>query len=81
MSDQRYLTAAEAAAYLRVSLRTLGERTRQNQVPYRRPAFTRRNLYLREELDAWVDGATDLEAISLPGNGVVCRFRPARSRS
>lgn len=56
MSDQerpqRNLTAPEAAAYLRISRRTLWSMTNAGEVPHLR--LGRRVLYPESELQAWI---------------------------
>ena len=68
----RYLTHAEAHELLRMSSRALHELVSRRAVPHRRPAGTRRLLYLEAELRAFVDGA-ELEAIETAGGGRVVR--------
>lgn len=48
----RYLTAIEAAEYLRVSLSWLRRATRAREVPH--AMLGRRRLYDRQDLDAYV---------------------------
>ena len=70
-----YLTTEQVAGLLHCSRRTVHELTRTAGIPHRRIGGTRRCLFLREELDAWLDGAS-LEAIALPNGGRA--VRPAR---
>ena len=67
-----FLTAPEAAAYCRVSLRTLHERARRREIPHRRLHGTRRLLFVAAELDAWIAGAR-LEVSEGPGDGRVVK--------
>jgi len=68
----------QAAAFLGVSVRTLGERVRLRQVPHRRPPFARKVLLYPEELREWLDGA-ELEIRELPGNGRVVRPKSSQA--
>jgi excisionase family DNA binding protein len=69
---QSYLTATEAADYLRMTVRSLHEHTRTRRVPCRRLAGHRRLLFTRTELDAYLNGAP-LESVELPDGGWIVR--------
>jgi excisionase family DNA binding protein len=73
-----FLTTAEVAERLRCSVRSIHERTRMRQIPFRRFSGSRRCLFLVEELEAWERG-DDLEVNELPGGG--CVVRPVESYS
>jgi len=49
-----WLTAAEAAEYLRFPLKRIYNLTQRQEIPHRKQ--DRRLLFRREELDAWLDG-------------------------
>jgi excisionase family DNA binding protein len=68
----RYLVAKEAAEYCRMTLRSLHERTANRSIPYRRIAGMRKLLFLREELDAFLEGA-DLETIEKADGSLIVR--------
>lgn len=71
----RYLNTEQAAAFLGRSRRFVLDRTTRGAIPHRKLANTRDNLYLVEELSAWVDGA-ELETVwTLAGGRIV---RPKR---
>jgi predicted site-specific integrase-resolvase len=57
MTDpDRFMTTEEVAAYLRVARVTLGRWRREGSgPPWSRPV--RRILYLKRDLDAWVDAS------------------------
>jgi excisionase family DNA binding protein len=63
-----FMTSSEVAAHLRCSLRTVHELTRQGAIPHRKMPGSRRCLFLREEIDRWVDGG-ELEVRGLPLGG------------
>jgi hypothetical protein len=63
------LHVEEAAAFLGWSVRTLWERARNNEVPLRRPPYSRRLLFFEDELRRFLDGEASLEIRELPGNG------------
>lgn len=69
-----FLTTEEAARLLRRSVRALHERTRTRAVPFRRAPGTRRCLFVRSELEAWLGGAP-LEVVELHDGGIVVRPR------
>jgi excisionase family DNA binding protein len=51
-----FLTVPEVADHLRCSARSIHELTRFRRIPHRKLPGGRRILFLRAELDAWVDG-------------------------
>src|SRR5215208_6253609 len=53
----RFLTVADIAQILHCSPRTIHELTRTCRIPHRRIAGTRRCLFVRDEVDAWLNGA------------------------
>jgi len=61
--DRKYLNTAEAADYLRCSVSTL-EKFRSTKVgpPYRRSLEGNAILYLRAELDQWVEQRWEVHA-------------------
>jgi excisionase family DNA binding protein len=67
-----FMTSEEAARFLRVSLRTIREMARLNQVPVRRPSGSRRLLFREDELREWIEGA-ELEVFELPRGGRIVR--------
>lgn len=67
-----FLTVEQAAAYLRMSRRSLYEATRLRTVPCRRLPGHRRYLFIQGELDAWANGA-ELEVTEQARGGVVVR--------
>jgi hypothetical protein len=56
-STPKYLVIDEAAELLRMSVRAVHERTRTRSIPMRKLAATRKILFVREELLAYMDGA------------------------
>jgi excisionase family DNA binding protein len=76
-SSARFLTVEEAAELLRCSTRSVHERTRLRELPCRRLPGTRRVLFRREELEAWVEsgGAVELEVVEGLRGGFVVRPR------
>jgi hypothetical protein len=70
-----FLTAPEAAEYLRCTLRSLHGRTSVERVPYRRLGGMRRLLFLEDELRQFVEtgGACELEVLKTPDGGKVVR--------
>lgn len=71
-TSRRYLTLADveeryAGAWSRWQLYELA---RTSRIPHRRPAGTRRLLFLESDLDAWDDGAP-LDVRRLPRGGRV----------
>ena len=64
-----FVTASEAAQFLRCSLRTVHELTRTNRIPYRKLPNGRRCLFTYEELAAWANGAP--LTVSQPSQGGV----------
>lgn len=67
-----FLTVEAVAELLHCSRRAIHELTRTAAIPYRRVGGTRRCLFVREELDAWLDGA-ELEASETPNGGRVVK--------
>jgi excisionase family DNA binding protein len=67
-----YLTVEDVAARLRMSKRSVHERTRTATIPHRRPAGSRRCLFIEVELNEWLDGAS-LEVFECPSGGRVVR--------
>lgn len=81
MSEVAYLTVEEVAELLRCSTRTVHELTRKGAIPHRRIGGTRRCLFQRDEVAAWLDGA-ELEVSKLPNGGRRVRPKlPARLRA
>ncbi len=76
-STGRFLTVEEAAELLRCSTRSVHERTRLRELPCRRLPGTRRVLFRRDELEAWVEsgGAVELEVVEGDRGGFVVRPR------
>jgi hypothetical protein len=72
LSAPQFLIANEAAAYTRMTLRSLHERTSKHTVPFRRIAGMRKLLFVAADLDAWLNGAP-LETIELPDGGLIVR--------
>lgn len=76
-----FLSTHEVAVLLRCSTRTIHELTRSRRIPHRRPPGTRRCLFLKEEIELWLDGAS-LEVLELASDGravTVEADRPART--
>jgi hypothetical protein len=72
MDSKKWLDAKAAAEHLNFSPRQLHERTAARAIPLRQPANTRKMLFLREELDAYVNGA-ELETVETPNGGLIVR--------
>lgn len=70
-----WLTTAEAAEYCRLSVRSVLGRTTRGAIPHRRGAGCRGNLFVRDELDAWLNGA-ELETVVTPSGGRIVRPKP-----
>lgn len=68
----KYMTTEEAAEYCRLSVRSVLGRTTRGAIPHRRGAGCRGNLFTREDLDAWLDGA-ELKTIVTPSGGRIVR--------
>jgi excisionase family DNA binding protein len=66
------LISSDVAEMLRCSLRSVHELTRQRSIPHRKLPGTTRCLFVREELEAWLDGAA-LEIHELGSGGRVGR--------
>ncbi len=73
----RYQTVEELAAEHGWSVRTVHERTRLRELPCRRLPGTRRILFIREEVEAFIDagGMLELEVIEGARGGLVVRPR------
>jgi excisionase family DNA binding protein len=67
-----YLITEDVAVRLRMSKRSVHERTRNGMIPHRRLPGTRRCLFREDELEAWLDGAA-LETVESPSGGRVVR--------
>lgn len=76
--NRDFLTVEQVAALLHVSKRTVHELTRTCAIPHRRIGGTRRCLFVRTEIDAWLDGVT-LETRDAPNGGRI--VRPAQTTS
>jgi predicted DNA-binding transcriptional regulator AlpA len=66
------LVVEDVAARLHMSKRSIHERTRRGMIPHRRPAGTRRCLFIEAELEAWLNGAR-LEMFETRDGGRVVR--------
>jgi excisionase family DNA binding protein len=77
-----YLVVEEVAEQLRCSPRTIHELTRTRAIPHRRLPRTRRCLFDREELAAWLSTGGELETIELRDGGRIVRIaqKPATLR-
>jgi excisionase family DNA binding protein len=73
-----FLTVEQVAELLHMSKRTVHELTRTCAIPHRRIGGTRRCLFVRDELDAWLDGAT-IETRDAPNGGRIVRPVPTTS--
>ena len=67
-----YLHAEDIVELLGCSGRTVGEFTRKNQIPHRKPPGGRRCLFLLDEITAWIDGA-ELEVVELERGGRIVK--------
>lgn len=68
----KFLTVAEVAERLRVSSRSIHERTRRDEIPYWIAPGTRKCLFALEDLERYECGDFDrLERRELPANGRV----------
>lgn len=67
-----YLVVEDVAQLLHVSKRTVHELTRTGAIPHRRIGGTRRCLFVRAELDQWLDGA-ELDVDDLPNGGRIVK--------
>lgn len=77
MTASPYLTAAEAAVYLRCSPRTLKAWASAGEIPHRKlAAGTSSLLFLEDELREWVDRGVELETIATANGGRVVRPKP-----
>lgn len=79
--DSSYLTVEDVAAWLRMSKRSVHERTRLGLIPHRRIAGTRRCLFLEDELKAWLDGAPLTTVHGAGGTRVVRPLEQPRGES
>jgi hypothetical protein len=70
--QQQFLVIDEAAELLRMSVRAVHERTRTRSIPMRKLAATRKILFVRDELLAYMDGA-DLETIEKSDGSIIVR--------
>ena len=58
-NNERWMTTAEAAKYVRLSIATLEKYRAQDRGPRCcRPEGTRNYRYLQSDLDAWVQGGS-----------------------
>jgi hypothetical protein len=60
-----------------LSKRTIHEYTRKDLIPHRVLPHGRRCLFDPDEVQAWMNGAVDLERIDLPHGGRIVRPRQA----
>jgi hypothetical protein len=67
----QYLVIKEAADLLRMSVRAVHERTRTKSIPMRKMAATRKLLFVRDELIAFMDGAELLVTEKADGSIIV----------
>lgn len=70
MNEATFLTVEETAQLLRRSRRAVAELTGRRAIPHRKMSGTRRVLYPRAELLAWLDGAA-LEVVEERGSRIV----------
>jgi excisionase family DNA binding protein len=75
VSAPQYLTVDEAAELLRMSVRAVHERTRTRSIPMRKLAATRKILFVRDELFAFMDGA-DLETLEKADGSIIVKPIP-----
>jgi excisionase family DNA binding protein len=68
-----YLTAPEAADYLRCSLRSLHGRTAADRIPYRRLGGMRHFLFLEDELRTYIETGCELEVVETADGGKIVR--------
>jgi excisionase family DNA binding protein len=70
------LRVEQVAELLRCSTRSVHERTRRREIPFRKIAGTRRCLFLEAEVLAWIDagGTIPLEVVEGERGGVVVRL-------
>jgi hypothetical protein len=71
-TQQPFLVIEEAAELLRMSVRAVHERTRTRAIPMRKLAATRKILFVRDELLAFMDGA-DLEVTEKPDGSILVK--------
>jgi hypothetical protein len=71
-TQQPFLVIEEAAELLRMSVRAVHERTRTRSIPMRKLAATRKILFVRDELLAFMDGA-ELEVTEKPDGSILVK--------
>ena len=79
MEGAQYLVIKEAADLLRMSVRAVHERTRTKSIPMRKMAATRKLLFVRAELVAFMDGAELLVTEKADGSVIVKPLEAAAS--
>ena len=72
MAETQYLVVKEAADLLRTTVRAVHERTRTKSIPMRKMAATRKLLFVRSELVAFMDGA-ELEVTEKADGSVIVK--------
>jgi excisionase family DNA binding protein len=75
MEGRQWLTVPELAELLGTTPRGIWERTSRRAIPFVRPVFSRKILFDRAEIDAWLLEGPKLETVELPNGGL--RVRPA----
>jgi excisionase family DNA binding protein len=73
-SNGGYLVTEDVAALLHCSVRSVQEHVARHSIPYRRVAGMRRTLFVREEIQGWLDGG-ELEVIEGARGGYVVRVK------
>lgn len=74
------LLADELAPKIGMAPSTLCEKCRKLQFPFRRLPFSRRLLFDRGDVEAYLNGACELEVQRLAGNGVIVKPKKRGSR-
>jgi hypothetical protein len=72
VAETQYLVIEEAADLLRMSVRAVHERTRTKSIPMRKMAATRKLLFVRDELVAFMDGA-ELEVTEKSDGSIIVK--------
>jgi Helix-turn-helix domain len=76
VSERRYLDTRQVASRYNTTPAVIREWVRRGRIPFRRLPGRKAILFLGNDLDAYDDGAVELERHRLRGGGVVVRPRP-----
>jgi hypothetical protein len=74
-----YLDVQAVGTRYGYSVWTIYEKARLCLIPHRKHPGGRKLLFSGPELDAWDNGAVDLEIIKLPRGGRIVRPKPTRA--